>query len=140
MASPAIEERRHVLNVNVARGLVVDGDAARLSQVVANLLTNAAKYTDPGGRIEVSGTVQDLMAVVRVTDSGRGISPEMLPRDFRHVLAGTAGDRPVGGRPRPRPGDRAEPGAGARRLGQRRQRRQGARLPVHDPPAARGRR
>jgi signal transduction histidine kinase len=82
MASPAIEERRHVLNVNVARGLVVDGDAARLSQVVSNLLTNAAKYTDPGGAIDVSGGVQDLMAVVSVTDSGRGISAEMLPRIF----------------------------------------------------------
>ena len=82
MASPAIEERRHVLNVDVARGLVVEGDAARLSQVVANLLTNAAKYTDPGGRIDVTGSVRDLMAVVTVTDSGRGIAPEMLPRLF----------------------------------------------------------
>ena len=51
MTAPAIEERRHVLSVDVPRGLIVNGDAARLAQVIANLLTNAAKYTDPGGTI-----------------------------------------------------------------------------------------
>ena len=55
MTSPAIESRSHVLTVDVPRGLVIDGDTARLAQVVANLLTNAAKYTDAGGQIEVSG-------------------------------------------------------------------------------------
>ena len=60
----------------------MDGDAARLAQVTANLLTNAAKYTDPGGQIAVSGSSENSQAVLSVIDSGRGIAPEMLPRIF----------------------------------------------------------
>jgi signal transduction histidine kinase len=82
MTSPAIEERRHVLDVEVPRGLVVDADAARLAQVVANLLTNAAKYTDPGGAIAIAAGVGNGQAILRVIDSGRGIAPEMVPRIF----------------------------------------------------------
>ena len=82
MTSPAIESRRHLLTVDVPRGLVVDGDAARLAQVTANLLTNAAKYTDPGGQIAVSGSSENAQAVLSVADSGRGIAPDMLPRIF----------------------------------------------------------
>ncbi len=82
MTSPAIEERRHVLNVQVPRGLIVSGDPARLAQVVANLLTNAAKYTDPGGRITIAGRADSGAGVVTVADTGRGIAPEMLPRIF----------------------------------------------------------
>ncbi len=82
MTSPAIESRRHSLNVQVPRGLVVNGDAARLGQIMANLLTNAAKYSDPGGSIGVTGACQGSQALLTVTDSGRGIDPEMLPRIF----------------------------------------------------------
>jgi signal transduction histidine kinase len=82
MTSPAIEERRHQLNVHVPRGLEVQGDAARLAQVLANLLTNAAKYTDPGGEVSVDGRVEGSEAVIVVTDAGRGIAPDMLPRIF----------------------------------------------------------
>ena len=82
MTSPAIESRRHTLTVDVPRGLIVDGDAARLAQVTANLLTNAAKYTDPGGQIAVSGSSKDSQAVLTVIDTGRGIAPDMLPRIF----------------------------------------------------------
>ncbi len=82
MTGPAIEERRHVLNVNVPRGLVVHGDAARLAQIMANLLTNAAKYTDPGGSITVTGRSADGDLEVAVADTGRGIAAETLPRVF----------------------------------------------------------
>jgi signal transduction histidine kinase len=82
MTSPAIEERRHVLNVQMPRGLMVSGDPARLAQVVANLLTNAAKYTDPAGLITVTGKGDGDAAIVTVSDTGRGIAPEMLPRIF----------------------------------------------------------
>ena len=82
MTSPAIEGRRHTLTVDVPRGLVVDGDAARLAQVTANLLTNAAKYTDPAGQIAVSGSSANAQAVLTVIDNGRGIAPDMLPRIF----------------------------------------------------------
>jgi signal transduction histidine kinase/DNA-binding response OmpR family regulator len=80
--SPAIEERRHELIVHVPPGLAVEGDAARLTQVFANLLTNAAKYTEPGGRIQVLAAREADDAVVRVIDNGSGIAPDMLPSVF----------------------------------------------------------
>ena len=82
MASPLLEEREHDLQVQLPRGLVVDGDPARLAQVIANLLTNAAKYTEKGGTILVRGESRDGFVVLSVRDSGIGIAPEMLPRVF----------------------------------------------------------
>src|SRR6185295_19419405 len=83
LASPLLEERSHNLCVSVAtRGLLVEVDELRIAQVVANLLTNAAKYTDPGGQIAVSAAREDGSVVVRVADSGSGIAPEILPRIF----------------------------------------------------------
>jgi PAS domain S-box-containing protein len=82
MTSPAIDARRHVLDVNVPRGLVVDGDPARLAQVIANLLTNAAKYTDAGGRITIRAAAEGPDVVLRVKDNGSGIDPDMLPKVF----------------------------------------------------------
>jgi signal transduction histidine kinase/CheY-like chemotaxis protein len=82
MTSPVIEERRHALVVDVPRGLATDGDAARLAQVFANLLTNAAKYTDPQGTIRVSAAREGPDVVVRVSDTGSGIAPETLPHIF----------------------------------------------------------
>jgi PAS domain S-box-containing protein len=81
-ASPLFETRRHDVSINVGSGLVVDGDPARLIQVFANLLTNAAKYTDPGGRISITAQREGEQVAVAVTDNGRGMSPEMLPRVF----------------------------------------------------------
>ena len=60
----------------------MSGDATRLEQVVANLLTNAAKYTDPGGQITLTVEATDGRAVVRVADTGIGISADVLPRVF----------------------------------------------------------
>jgi signal transduction histidine kinase/CheY-like chemotaxis protein len=82
MVSPAIDDRGHVLTVHVPRGLVVDGDAARLAQVLANLLTNAAKYTDPRGQIRISARAEGSFLHVEVSDDGRGIDPDILPRVF----------------------------------------------------------
>jgi signal transduction histidine kinase len=86
---PLIESRRHQLIVSTPdHPLHVKGDAVRLSQVVCNLLTNAAKYTDTGGKVELtvesdagSGTGYDEV-IVRVRDNGRGISKEVLSRLF----------------------------------------------------------
>src|SRR6185436_2292726 len=82
MTSPAIEGQRHVLTVDVPRGLVVKGDASRLSQIMANLLTNAAKYTDAGGAISLAAGGGPSHVRVTISDTGRGIAPEMLPRIF----------------------------------------------------------
>jgi CheY-like chemotaxis protein len=81
-ASPLLEQQRHELTVNVPRDLTVSADAGRLAQVVANLLTNAAKYTEPGGAITVTGSLEGNDVVLRVRDTGIGIEPEMLPRIF----------------------------------------------------------
>ncbi len=83
MASPLVEQRGHALHVDVpGTGLIVDGDATRLAQVFSNLLTNAAKYTEPRGRIAIAAREHQGSVVVDVTDSGIGISPEMVPRVF----------------------------------------------------------
>jgi len=82
MTSPAIDDRRHVLAVEVPRGYVVDADPGRLAQVLANLLTNAAKYTDAGGHIRLLAQQQEGFLRFTVADDGRGIDPETLPRVF----------------------------------------------------------
>jgi PAS domain S-box-containing protein len=83
MTSPLLEQQRHSLQVDVpSSGLVVDGDEARLAQVVSNLLTNAAKYTEAGGRIAVTAAAEEGQVAVRVRDNGTGIDPEMLPNVF----------------------------------------------------------
>ena len=60
----------------------LEADPARLEQVLLNLLTNAAKYTPPGGEIVLSIDREPAEAVLRVTDNGIGIRPEMLPHIF----------------------------------------------------------
>lgn len=62
--------------------LIVGGDPVRLAQIVSNLLGNAVKYTDEGGRIWITGQLQDGWVVLSVRDDGIGIAPEMLDRVF----------------------------------------------------------
>ena len=81
--SPLLEQRMHRLAVNIpSRGLVVSGDEERLVQVLSHLLSNAAKYTPPGGRVDLSAEQEDNMAVIRVRDTGIGIDPALLPHVF----------------------------------------------------------
>ena len=96
---PLITQRRHALTVALpAEPLWVCGDAARLEQVVVNLLTNAAKYTDEGGVITVSLALEAGCAVLRVLDTGIGIAPELLPRVFElFTQAERSLDRSQGG-------------------------------------------
>lgn len=82
MAGPLIEQRRHDLSVDVPRSLTVDGDPGRLAQVVAHLLTNAAKYTEPGGSVSVIGAADGDHIRLTVRDSGVGIDEVMLRRVF----------------------------------------------------------
>src|SRR5690606_23759290 len=82
-AQPLIERRGHCLATDTpATPIIVDGDKGRLCQVFANLLINAAKYTNPGGRICVSFDSHPDVAIVRIQDNGIGISPDVLPRIF----------------------------------------------------------
>jgi signal transduction histidine kinase len=93
------EQRRHQLRLSVApEGLPVTGDEVRLTQVVSNLLTNAARYTPPGGRIDVSAAREDDEVVLRVRDNGAGIDAALLPNVFEMFVQGTRGaDRSEGG-------------------------------------------
>jgi signal transduction histidine kinase len=80
---PIVEQRRHELTITLPeRSIIVTGDLTRLSQVVSNLLNNAAKFTPEGGRIELTAREIDRHIEIRVTDSGIGIAPEMLSRVF----------------------------------------------------------
>jgi PAS domain S-box-containing protein len=99
MAGSLLEERTHALTVEMPRrGLLVRGDPTRLGQVVSNLLTNAAKYTPPGGRITVSAGEEDGEVVLRVRDTGIGIDADVLPRVFDLFVQGRrAIDRSEGG-------------------------------------------
>jgi signal transduction histidine kinase/ActR/RegA family two-component response regulator len=82
-ARPIIDARRHALEVTLPEyALPVEADPVRLSQVLWNLLNNAAKYTPEGGRIGLTAAKEQGEAVVRVRDTGLGISAEMLPKVF----------------------------------------------------------
>jgi signal transduction histidine kinase len=80
--SPLLEQRHHVLKVSVPEGLVVRGDATRLAQVVVNVLSNAAKYTEPHGEIRVEARRDGGQIALHIADSGSGISADMLPHIF----------------------------------------------------------
>ena len=80
---PLIEAHRHKLTVSLPRSPApVEADATRLAQVLSNLLNNAAKYTEDGGRVDLIVEQAQGEAVVRVRDNGIGIAPEMLPSVF----------------------------------------------------------
>jgi signal transduction histidine kinase len=82
-AMPFIEARHHALGVSVPKEpVMLAADATRLAQVFSNLLHNAAKFTAPGGRIDVRGERDDDRVTVRVVDNGVGIAPDMLGQVF----------------------------------------------------------
>jgi PAS domain S-box-containing protein len=110
LAARSAEDYRHkfaqagvALEVDIARtSLWVDGDPARLAQVVGNLLSNAAKFTDRGGRVRLSLAPQGEEAVISVRDTGVGIAPDFLAVMFEpftqsdHTLDRTRGGLGLG--------------------------------------------
>jgi len=99
LASPILEARQHQLVVEVAdQGLAVDVDRARMTQVLRNILENAAKYTKAGGTVTVSAQRSGDAIAVRVQDTGEGIASELLPTVFdMFVQERQASDRAQGG-------------------------------------------
>jgi signal transduction histidine kinase len=86
---PLIDERHHTLTIRLpAAPVVLEVDSARLAQVLSNLLTNAAKYTAPGGDVRLTAEVQDTDVVIRVVDNGIGIGADMLARVFELFMQG----------------------------------------------------
>lgn len=90
---PLIESARHELMVTLPdQPLIVEADSVRLAQVFSNLLNNAVKYTDPGGRISLEAHEQDGQAVVTVRDTGIGISASELRKVFDMFVQANARD------------------------------------------------
>jgi signal transduction histidine kinase len=80
---PLIEARGHRLEVALGTDpLWLEADATRLEQVIANLLSNAAKFTPPGGRLAITARREGGEVALAVRDDGAGIAPELLPRIF----------------------------------------------------------
>jgi signal transduction histidine kinase/ActR/RegA family two-component response regulator len=83
MASPVLEKKQQVLRVRIPpRGFVLDVDPSRVAQVLANLLTNAAKYSDPETQVEFEAERAGNDVRITVKDYGIGIAPDMLTRVF----------------------------------------------------------
>jgi PAS domain S-box-containing protein len=82
-ARPILDAKHHMLSLDLPKQAVrLEADPVRLAQVFSNLLINAAKYTDPGGHIELRAAQQAGEVIVAVRDNGMGISNDMMPRLF----------------------------------------------------------
>lgn len=82
-ARPMIDAKRHVLHVDwPAAGMRIEADPLRLTQVISNLLTNAAKYTDPEGHIHLECRAEERAVVILVRDDGIGLAQDMLTKVF----------------------------------------------------------
>ena len=98
IVEPLIKEKQQRVLITSNRVLRVNGDPARLVQCVANVLTNAAKYTDKNGEISLSSRAEGSQAVLTVSDSGIGIASDLLPQVFDLFVQGNrALDRAQGG-------------------------------------------
>ncbi|MEO7732465.1 MAG: PAS domain-containing sensor histidine kinase, partial [Kofleriaceae bacterium] len=97
-AAPLIEERRHRLEVDVPAGLWLDADETRICQVISNLLTNAAKYSEHGGTITLAAARRGDELSIVVRDTGMGIPRQLLPHLFDLFVQGKRTiDRAEGG-------------------------------------------
>ena len=97
LASPLIARHRHRLAIAGAEGLMVRGDPMRLAQVFGNLLTNAAKFTPPGGAIDVGVALAGDRIRISVRDNGRGITADQARRIFEPFVQVSQRDALAGG-------------------------------------------
>jgi CheY-like chemotaxis protein len=97
LATPLFVNKGHTLEIDrAAADMAVYGDEVRLTQVLSNLLTNAARYTDAGGHIRVSCAADGDDIRFSVKDNGRGMSAELLPRVFEFFVQARAGGGGLG--------------------------------------------
>jgi PAS domain S-box-containing protein len=96
---PLIRLRKHYLTVQLPeQPVLLEADLTRMAQVVANLLNNAAKYTDDGGQIRLDAAVDNGIVTIRVRDTGMGVDPDLLPHVFDlFTQADRTPDRSQGG-------------------------------------------
>jgi signal transduction histidine kinase len=93
-ASALVEAHRHTLSVSLPdEAMWLVADRTRLQQVLTNLLTNAAKYTDDGGRIALHAQIDGITATIRIIDNGKGIALDALPHVFDVFMQGEPDQR-----------------------------------------------
>jgi signal transduction histidine kinase len=93
MLGPLLAARGHQLTISLpSKPVMLVADSSRLNQILANLLMNAAEYTDPGGEIHLAAEEAAGAVVLRVRDNGRGIAPDLLPRVFELFQQGDRQD------------------------------------------------
>jgi signal transduction histidine kinase/CheY-like chemotaxis protein len=99
MVRPLIDQKEHELAVSVpTHGLVIDGDIDRIVQVLSNLLANAAKYTDAGGRVMLRAMRVNDRVKIECEDNGPGMPPDLVPKLFNPFAQGPRNlDRREGG-------------------------------------------
>jgi signal transduction histidine kinase len=95
----AADQKQHSIKVQLCRDmLLVQGDRTRLVQVLSNLLSNAIRYTNNGGQIDITLEKFGAMVLLRVPDNGKGITAELIPHLFDlYVQADLSSDRTGGG-------------------------------------------
>lgn len=98
MCRPLFEERSHSFELSCCPpdAAWVDGDRVRLTQVLANLLTNAARYTPPGGHLRLECTPEQDQVAIRVIDDGRGMTPELIGHVFELFVQGEGSEESSG--------------------------------------------
>jgi PAS domain S-box-containing protein len=97
ISSPLFEDRKHRLEVSVPPDIWVDVDRIRFAQVVSNLLTNAAKFTRPGGEVRLRASRQDAEVLLEVEDNGIGVRPQHLASLFEPFVQVARRDDPAYG-------------------------------------------
>jgi CheY-like chemotaxis protein len=88
LTSPLLEQRGHQLTVDVPHELVIEADPTRMTQVLGNLLANAAKYTQPRGHIAIVATRSADGIAITVSDDGPGIAPDLIAEIFDPFVQG----------------------------------------------------
>ncbi len=92
-SQPVISRKKHQMTLDLPLGkTAVQGHATRLELIVTNLLTNSAKYTNPGGRISIVIEIAANVVTLRVRDNGIGIASDSLPKIFEPYWKGPASD------------------------------------------------